>query len=138
MLPEKEESRPASGFPKQHTDGLRIHAGGDELLRHVYGDVPRARPKRDYTRPPEESPPGDESEGDQRCWAAFVLALEVDTFGSIMAGRRVMAGRLDAEMLRRGLRGRRLPHPDAYIDVTVDMLDALVESGPLPERRRRR
>jgi hypothetical protein len=31
MAPENEESRPASGFPKQHTDGLRIHAGADGM-----------------------------------------------------------------------------------------------------------
>lgn len=66
----------------------------------------------------------------RRLWAAFMLALDVDTCSSVLAGRRVMAGRLDGEVLRRALRGGPLPAWDSYIDVTAEMLDAVVEAGP--------
>jgi hypothetical protein len=68
-----------------------------------------------------------------RIWAAMMLALDASTCTSVLAGRRVRAGNLDAFFLRRALRGRRLPNAEAYITVTAAMLDAVHEAGPIPE-----
>jgi hypothetical protein len=49
-----------------------------------------------------------------------------------------MAARLDAEALRRALRGAPLPRPEAFVLVSHEMLDALDEAGPIPTSRRTR
>ena len=77
----------------------------------------------------------------RRLWAQIVLALDLDTCQSIGAGRPVMAGRLDAEVLRRALRGAPLPDPQAYIVIGPEHLDSAAEAGPLRRKtgkRRRR
>jgi hypothetical protein len=65
----------------------------------------------------------------RRVWAAIMLALNVDTCESVLLGRPVIACNLDGEVLRRALRGRRLPRLDSYIAVTAAMLDAVAEAG---------
>ena len=70
---------------------------------------------------------------EDRIWAAIMLAQDTATCQSILASRRVRAGNLDAFFLRRALRGRRLPHAETYIAVTVAMLDAVHEAGSVPE-----
>jgi hypothetical protein len=76
----------------------------------------------------------------QRLWALFMLALTPEVAGSIACALPVRAGGLDAEALRRGLRGSRLPDPDSFLVVTDAMLDAINEAGPLQAsiRTRRR
>jgi hypothetical protein len=77
-------------------------------------------------------------------WAAMMLALEVDSFASILRGLRVRAGNLDGFVLRRALRGGELPNVEDYIEVTADMLDAIREAGrlkdgpppPLPKKQK--
>jgi hypothetical protein len=66
-------------------------------------------------------------------WAAIVLCLTPDTCSSVLAGRPVRAGNLDPFFLRRALRGGQLPDAEAFILVVGDLLDAVVEAGPLPE-----
>jgi hypothetical protein len=66
-------------------------------------------------------------------WAAIMLARDPDTCASILAGRRVRAGSLDWFFLRRGLRGDPLPPAESYIQVSIEMLEAIVEGGPLAE-----
>jgi hypothetical protein len=61
-----------------------------------------------------------------------MLALDLATCGSILAGRRVRAGNLDGLVLRRALRGGPLPDAEDYIEVSGEMLDAVGEAGPLP------
>jgi hypothetical protein len=73
----------------------------------------------------------------RRLWAQLMLAPDVETCRSIGAGRRVMAARLDPEVLRRGLRGGRLPHPAVFIEVSAEMLDAISEAGPLTRKEKR-
>ena len=70
---------------------------------------------------------------DRRLWAAVMLSRHLEVVRSIVAGQKVMAGRLDAQALKRALRGGTLPPPDKWIRVTVGMLDALAESGPIGE-----
>ena len=69
-----------------------------------------------------------------------MLALTPEVAGSIVCGLPVRAGGLDAEVLRRGLRGGGLPDPDAFLVVTDAMLEAINEAGPLQisTRTRRR
>jgi len=74
---------------------------------------------------------------DGRCWAAMMIALDLDTCRSILKGLSVRAGNLDGFWLRRALRGARLPDAESYIVVADEMLDAVVEAGPLPRERRR-
>jgi hypothetical protein len=64
-------------------------------------------------------------------WAATVLARDVLTGESILVGRPVMAGRLDVVVLRRALRGQRLPAADSYIRIRQGHFDAVAEAGPL-------
>ena len=64
-------------------------------------------------------------------WAAMMLALDVDTCASILGGLRVRAGNLDGVVLRRGLRGAPLPHPEDFIQITSEILEAINEAGPL-------
>ncbi len=66
-----------------------------------------------------------------------MLALSREVCRSILLGRPVMARGLDAEALRRALRGGSLPPPDEYVVVTREMLDAVAEAGPFVPRRSR-
>jgi hypothetical protein len=68
---------------------------------------------------------------ERHLWAAMMLALDVDTAGSILRGLRVRAGNLDGIVLRRALRGDPLPDAEDYIEVTPAMLEAIDEAGPL-------
>jgi hypothetical protein len=68
---------------------------------------------------------------DRHVWPALVIALDVGTCSSILRGLRVRAGNLDGVVLRRALRGRRLPSVEDYIEVTASMLEAVDEAGPL-------
>lgn len=72
----------------------------------------------------------------RRLWAVFMLARTVEVAESILSGRPVMARCLDAEALRRALRGMAAPRPDQFIRIRHGHLDAIAESGPLSERRR--
>ena len=60
-----------------------------------------------------------------------MLSLSLDVCQSILRGRPVRAGTLDALVLRRALRGGRLPDPECYLVVDEAMLDAVAEGGPL-------
>jgi hypothetical protein len=71
----------------------------------------------------------------RRFWAAMMLALDIDTCESILGGLRVRVGNLDAFFLRRALRDAPLPDIEDYIEITVEMLDAVAEAGPLPDPR---
>jgi hypothetical protein len=71
-------------------------------------------------------------------WAAIMLALDPGTCASILRGLRVRASSLDAVVLRRALRGGELPHPNEYIQVGTEMLEAVSEAGPLPARQKGR
>jgi hypothetical protein len=64
-------------------------------------------------------------------WAAAMLARDLDTFVSILRRLPVLARNLDAVILRRALRGGPLPAAQAYIPITDEMLDAIVEAGPI-------
>jgi hypothetical protein len=68
---------------------------------------------------------------ERHLWAAVMLALDVDTASSILRGLRVRAGNLDANILRRALRGAPLPHPEEFIQISAAMLKAVDEAGPL-------
>jgi hypothetical protein len=73
----------------------------------------------------------------RRLWAAMMLTPDVRVFESIVRGRPVLVRNLDAEALRRALRGMSAPRPDSFIRIRHGHLDALDECGPLlPERRR--
>jgi hypothetical protein len=76
---------------------------------------------------------------DRRLWSLFMISHTPEVAESIAGGRAVMASGLDAEALRRALRGGPLPNPDQYVVVTDEMLDAINEAGPLrpPGRRGR-
>ena len=76
--------------------------------------------------------------GDRRSWSLFMISHTPEVAESILAGRPVMARGLDAEALRRALRGGPLPDPDEFVVVTDEMLDALNEAGPIPIPRRKR
>jgi hypothetical protein len=69
-----------------------------------------------------------------RLWGAFMLARSVDACSSILRGLPVRVGNLDRFVLRRALRGGRLPDEEAYRLVDGEMLDAVAEAGPIPER----
>lgn len=71
-------------------------------------------------------------------WAAMMVARDVDTCESILCGLPVRVGNLDRFVLRRALRGGRVPDPEAYVVVSAQMLAAIDEAGPMPERRTRR
>jgi hypothetical protein len=66
-----------------------------------------------------------------RVWAAMMLTESVAVFESILRGDAVLVRQLDAAMLRRALRGRRLrdSEEEAYLVVSDDMLDAIAEAG---------
>jgi hypothetical protein len=71
-----------------------------------------------------------------RGWGAMMLALRLDVCRSILAGRPVMVRCLDPEALRRALRGDP-PPPTEFIRISLEMLDALNESGALCDEGRR-
>jgi hypothetical protein len=72
----------------------------------------------------------------------MMLARDVDTCRSILRGLPVRVGNLDRFVLRRALRAAApLPDPEDYLLVDGEMLAAIAEAGPIPERqpvRRRR
>lgn len=68
--------------------------------------------------------------------AAMRLTRHVDVYASILSGRPVVAGRLDPEVLRCGLRSASLPSATTFVTVTAAILDAIVEAEPLLEMRR--
>jgi hypothetical protein len=74
----------------------------------------------------------------RRLWSVFVLSPTPEVAESITIGRPVRAGQLDAEALRRALRGGPLPDPDQFVVVSHEMLDAINEANPLRPRPRRR
>jgi hypothetical protein len=65
----------------------------------------------------------------RRFWAGMMVARDLQTFESILAGRPVMERRLDRTALARAFRGQP-PPPGAYLVVTLEMLDAVAEGGP--------
>jgi hypothetical protein len=67
----------------------------------------------------------------------MMLAHDVDTYASILAGRPVIASNLDALVFRRALRGGPLPPADSFVQVTEEMLDAVAECGPLVAKPKR-
>jgi hypothetical protein len=73
----------------------------------------------------------------RRIWAAMMLALDVDVCRSILAGRPVLAKQLDVVVLRRALRGTRLPDPHSYFRVRPGHLDAIAEAGPITSTQAR-
>jgi hypothetical protein len=68
----------------------------------------------------------------------MMVARDVDTCGSILRGLPVRVGNLDRFVLRRALRGGPLPDPETYIVISAEMLAAIKEAGPMPERQPRR
>ena len=61
------------------------------------------------------------------------------TFGratSVCRGKPVRVGNLDRYVLRRALRGGRLPDAETFIAVTGEMLDAIDEAGVIVEQKR--
>ena len=80
--------------------------------------------------PPREWPSLEEAHASSRFWAAVMLTTNVEVCVSIVRGLPVLARQLDAEALRRALRGLPFPPPDEYVRVDVDMLDAVAEGGP--------
>ena len=64
-------------------------------------------------------------------WAAMMLCRGPDACTSVLAGHAVRAGLLDGIYLRRATRRLGLPHPHDLITVTPQMLDAIVEAGPI-------
>jgi hypothetical protein len=74
----------------------------------------------------------------RRLWAAIMLALDIDVCESILAGRPVLARRLDPVALRRALRGGPLPEPDSWFRVRAGHLDAVAEGGAFQPREESR
>jgi len=67
----------------------------------------------------------------RRLWSALMMtADDLEVCRSILLGRPVLARQLDAEALRRGLRGQPLPPPASYFRVLPGHLDAIAEGGP--------
>jgi hypothetical protein len=71
----------------------------------------------------------------RRLWAGFMVARDVQTCESICYGRPGRAGNLDRFVLRRALRGGRLPDHEAYLLVSGEMPDAIDEAGIIVERK---
>jgi hypothetical protein len=67
----------------------------------------------------------------RRLWAVLMLAGDLAVCRSILLGRPVLARQLDAEALRRALRGEQFPAPDSYFRVRAGHLDAVAEGGRL-------
>jgi hypothetical protein len=66
----------------------------------------------------------------RRLWGVAMLALNLDVARSILLGKAVLAGSLDGVVLHHALRGGALPDPRSYIEITLEMLDAVAEAGP--------
>ena len=64
-------------------------------------------------------------------WAAVMLSLRVETCESILLGLPVLARHVDGRVLRYALRGRPLPPPDDYIEITLPMALAVAEAAPI-------
>jgi hypothetical protein len=71
-------------------------------------------------------------------WAGVMLGLDLRTCRSILKGLPVRAGNLDAFVLRRAVRGGKLPDAEDYIEISGDHLDAIAEAGPLPSPANRK
>lgn len=112
--------------PRGWTDGDEAHWRGDT-------DSFQLAPRRS------ESAPVDEAERirTRRLWAALMLTLDLAICCSLLLGRKVLAARLNPEVLRRALRGAALPDPDSYLPISVEMLDAVAEAGPLMPSERK-
>ena len=79
---------------------------------------------------PKVWPDTDEVTASRRLWAAVMLTRDREVCRSILLGRPVLAGQLDAEALRRALRGEPLPAASTYFRVRPGHLDAIAEGGP--------
>lgn len=88
--------------------------------------------------PPIVWPDTVEEDVGRRMWAAVMLSADVAVCASILAGRPVLARQLDAEALRRALRGEPLPEAHAYFRVRSGHLDAIAEGGPFVPKERKR
>ncbi len=71
-----------------------------------------------------------ETTASRHLWAVLMLTSDLEVCRSIVLGRPVLARQLDAEALRRALRGEPLPPPGDYFRVRVGHLDAVAEGGP--------
>jgi hypothetical protein len=80
-------------------------------------------------RPPADPASDTDAEYTRLVWAAIMLATRVEACDSILRGDPVLGRHLDAQTLRHALRGRPLPNPDDYIEVTRAMLDAINEAA---------
>lgn len=87
---------------------------------------------------PEVWADADEVNESRRLWAALMLTSDLEVCRSILLGRPVLARQLDAEALRRALRGEPLPAPDTYFRVRPGHLDAVAEGGPFHPKACRR
>ena len=70
-----------------------------------------------------------------------MVSRSPEVAGAISRGLPVRAGNLDAEALRRALRGGALPNSDTFILVSGERFDAIDEAGPMvvtAKRRKRR
>lgn len=84
-------------------------------------------------------PDVDELTASRRLWAAVMLARDARTCESICRGKSVLVGNLDRFVLRRALRGGRLPRSnETWLLVSGDMLDAIDEAGIIVERKGRK
>src|SRR5262245_8295582 len=72
----------------------------------------------------------------QWLWAALMLSHKAEVAAAILDALPVRAGNLDAVVLRRALRGGRLPSAEDYLIVTPAMLAAAEEAGSLRGNRR--
>ena len=74
----------------------------------------------------------------RRLWAALMLTADLQVCRSLLLGRPVLARQLDAEVLRRALRGEALPPPETYFRIRPGHLDAVAEGGHFDLKARRR
>jgi hypothetical protein len=79
---------------------------------------------------PEPQPERHEWTLDQ-VWAALMLCRDADTCSSALGYRPIRAGNLDPFYLRRARRRVGLPDLNEFLIVTPEMLDAIVEAGPV-------
>ena len=83
-------------------------------------------------------PDADEETTSRRLWAAVMLTADLAVCRSILAGRPVLAHKLDAGALWRARRGAPLPLPDTFVRVRSGHLDAIAEGGPFDLKARQR
>jgi hypothetical protein len=92
------------------------------LLQEAQTAIHRlATKRRAETQPPED-----------HVWAAIALAKNAATCTSILAGRPVLTANLDPGRLHDALRGAHPPHPNEYLHISDEHLDAILEAGPRP------